>query len=330
MTKKQRAKLAAILRQYGELCSAAVSAEAALAVSLADNRGTRDRLAGGNVTSDIADFIPASMPKTRALLSQDASHDRGALVTAVADVLDERGSRGAEWTILYVSLIGAGLVVTLFSVFVAPTFKNMFESFGSQLPTPTLYTLWFAEWVIGPLGILVILLLLAKGIWTNRPQMLGKLTDRVDTALLKVPLLSQANKVIYTRRLAAWLGATGTREEMNRHLDCFAELVGTGPFGRQVARLAATVQGGKTLQAALTAPDWLPGLAILLQDASDNGTDNVNEMRQRLTAYARALDDRSDEVAARLTLFAQLAVGAIIGFFVIAMYLPIFKMGSAI
>ena len=330
MTKKQRAKLAALLRQYGKLRSAAVSTEAALAVSRADNPGVPKSLAEGNVTPNIADFIPASMPSTRAFLLLDGRHDRGALIASVADVLDEQGSRGAGWSMLYVSVVGAGLVVTLFSVFVAPTFRSMFDSFGAQLPAPTLLALWFAQWVIGPLGILVILLALVKSIWEYRPQLLGKLTHQVDAALLKVPVLSQARKVIFTRRLAIWLGANGMHEEMKRHLDCLAELAGPGQFGRQVNRLAETVQAGESLQAALAAPGWLPGLAILLQDASNASTDSDHELHQKLAAYARSLDDRSDAVSAQLTLFAQLAVGAIIGFFVIAMYLPIFKMGSAI
>ena len=330
MTRKQRAKIAALLRQYSELLNASVSAEGALAVSRADNPGAHNGLAAGNVTPSIADCVPASMPNTRALLSIEDSRDRGAVVAAVADVLDEQNNRGTGWSMLYVSLVGAGLVVTLFSVFVAPAFRSMFDSFGAQLPAPTLLALWFAQWVIGPLGVLVILLFLFKGIWTHRPQLLGKLSDRIDSTILKVPLLSQASKVIHTRRLAAWLSVNGTRDGIEQHLDCFTELAGSEQLRRQVNRLAKSVQSGKTLHAALAAPGWLPGLAVLLQDASNTGTDSDSDLRQKLTAYARALDVRSDEVAAQLTLYAQLAVGAIIGFFVIAMYLPIFKMGSAI
>ena len=333
MKKNQNIVLASRLRQYSELRGASVVTETALAAAAADNPIASKVLNNQTTPQSIADFLPTSMPHTRALLSTLTTGDEGTkslVVRAAADVLDDPGSGSAGWSILYVSLVGAGLVVILFSVFVAPTFQHLFESFGTQLPAPTVIALFVAQWFVGPLGGLLVLLLLAKGIWTFRPELLGKFTQNIDSVLLNAPLVGQASRVTLTKRLAAWLAATGTGDGLNHRLDCLVELAGRGQFGRQVSRLATAVQSGQSLHAALAVPGWLPGLALLLKDAADSNHAQVGDPAAQLDAYSRALDARADAVTARLMLIAQLIVGAVVGFFVIAMYLPIFKMGSVI
>ena len=325
MNKSQRAALASRLRQFAELRRAAVSTETALATAAADNP-----MAGKATPESVADLLPASLPHTRALLATGEEGVGNGLVNAVADVLDEPGARGAGWSVLYISVCGAGLVVMLFSIFVAPAFKDMFASFGAQLPAPTLLALFLAQWIVGPLGGLLVLIVLLNVIWSFRPELLGALTPRVDAMLRKAPLLGQANRVLQTKRLAAWLAASGTSGDLKRRLDCLVELAGPGQFRRQVSQLANAVQGGQSLLASLASPGWLPGLALVLQDAEKLDADADDATRNKLSAYANALDARSDAVSARLTLWAQLIVGVIIGFFVVAMYLPIFKLGSVV
>ena len=325
MNKNQRAALASRLRQFCALRRAAVSTETALATAVADNP-----MAGRVTLAAFPDLLPASLPHTRALLATGEDGVSNGLIDAVADVLDEPGTRGAGWSVLYISVCGAGLVVTLFSIFVAPAFKDMFESFGAQLPAPTVLALFLAQWVVGPLGALLVLIVLLNVIWSLRPDLLGGLTPRVDSMLRKAPLLGHANRVIQTKRLAAWLAASGTGGDLKRRLDCLVELAGPGQFRRQVSQLANALQGGQSLLASLASPGWLPGLALVLQDAEKFDADADDATRKKLSAYANTLDARSDAVSARLTLWAQLIVGVIIGFFVVAMYLPIFKLGSVI
>lgn len=325
MNKNQRAALASRLRQFAELRRAAVSTVTALATAVADNP-----MADKVTPAAFPDLLPASLPHTRALLASGEEGVSNGLIEAVADVLDEPGARGAGWSVLFISVGCAGLVVVLFSILVAPAFKDMFESFGAQLPAPTVLALFLTQWMVGPLGALLVLIVLLNVIWSLRPDLLGELTPRVDAMLRKAPLIGHANRVIQTKRLAAWLAASGTGGDMKRRLDCLVEIAGPGQFRRQVSQLAIAVQGGQSLLASLAAPGWLPGLALVLQDANKFDADANDSAGKKLSTYANTLDARADAVSARLTLWAQLILGVIIGFFVVAMYLPIFKLGSII
>lgn len=325
MNKQQRIMLAARLRQFSELERAGVSASVALKVAAADNPEF-----GMAAPKSVADLLPPSLPLTKALVwSDDGGVDSG-LLNAVADVLDEPGTRATGWSVLLSTLVVAGLVVTLFGLYVAPAFQEMFDAFGAKLPAPTVLAIFVSQWVIAPLGTLVLLLLLARAIWSWRPELLGSWTPKIDAALLRFPMLGQASRVLHTRRLASWLAATGTGGKLAARLECLAELAGPSQFSRQVKRLAKSVQGGKVLADAMAAPGWLPGLAMVLRDATNAESDVDGETRKALLAYASGLDARSDTAMARLTLAAQIIFSMVIGFFVVAMYLPIFKMGSAI
>ncbi len=328
MKKAQRVNLAARLRQFSNLRRAGVSVETALASAVADHPTLGKRGVGGVAPESLRALVPDAMPHTRELLAlaSDAHHDP--LVSAIADALDDPSARAAGWTVASVSAAAAALVILLFGVFVAPAMSEMFASFGGELPPLTVLALFLLNWVFVPVGSLLLLLLLTRATWTRRPQLLGRITPKIDSLLMKAPLFGHATRTLHTLRLAVWLAAGATTGDTGHHLDCLGELAGSSPFGRSVAQLDSALKRGTPLAQAMSAEDWLPGLAMVLRDAQSAGDDAA--MQQQLLAYASGLDTHADALVARLTLVVQLAIGVVIGIFVVAMYLPIFKMGSLI
>jgi type IV pilus assembly protein PilC len=245
-------------------------------------------------------------------------------------VLDEPSQRSGAWSSLYASIAVTGAVVILFSVSVAPAFKDVFDSFGGDLPAVTELALFLSQWVFGPLGVVLLALVVAKAIWTVRPQWMGGLTPRIDALLKNLPKFGYATRVTHTRLLAEWLAAGGAGGDVLERLNCLIELSGPGLFGRLVTSLLQAMQRGQSLAQATASQPWLPGLSMVLLDTEADFKAGQFAVDKGLSAYAAGLDDRSDAIIASLTLTAQLIVGAIVGFFVVAMYLPIFKLGSVI
>jgi type IV pilus assembly protein PilC len=328
MNKKQRALLAAQLRQFCELKRSGVSNETALRVAAVDNAATIKPLVDSMPATSLVELLSDKLPRMRLLLSASDEERALALATAAANVLEERSQRNGTWASFYASLAVTGVVVIFFSLSVAPAFKDVFESFGGELPSVTLLALFLAQWVFGPLGAVLLALVMAKAIWTLRPRWMGGLALQIDALLKNLPKFGYATRVTQTRHLADWLAAGGTGGDVLERLNCLIELSGPGLFCRQVTTLLQAMQGGQSLALATAAQPWLPGLSMVLQDAETGVKDGPLAMEKGLRAYANGLDDRSDAIVASLTLTAQLVVGAIVGFFVVAMYLPIFKLGS--
>jgi type IV pilus assembly protein PilC len=330
MNKKQRSLLAAQLRQFCELKRSGVRSETALRIAVADNSVTRKPNVDSLQAASLVGILPDKLPRLRSLLSGSDEERTLALACAAANVLDEPSQRSGAWSSLYASIAVTGVVVIFFSLSVAPAFKDVFDSFGGELPSITLLALFLAQWVFGPLGAVLLVLVMAKAIWTVRPQWMGGLTQRIDALMKNLPKFGYATRVTHTRLLAEWLAAGGAGGDILERLNCLIELSGSGLFGRLVTSLLQAMQEGQSLAQATATQPWLPGLAMVLLDAETDLKEGQFAVEKGLSAYAAGLDDRSDAIVASLTLTAQLIVGAIVGFFVVAMYLPIFKLGSVI
>ena len=322
MTRNQRIQLGTKLRQFSALAQAGVAPSAAITVAEADNPS--GKIATSTALTEISpvELMPASFPKTRARLAVSDRDQQVGMLGAAGEILDvPEIAHSLSW-MLYISLGGTAIILMLFSVFVAPAFQEMFDAFGADLPAPTILAMGIAKWVLAPAAVLLALILVVGWLWKWQPQLLGRFSGRIDDATRKLPVFGRSMQVIQTQQLAAWLAACGTTGDVYQELGCLVELAGPGQFGREVAGVAHEMAGGKSLADAVAVAAWLPGLALLLRSSPNNVA--------ALTTYSRSLDAKSDLVMARLALITQIVVGLIVGFFVIAMYLPIFKMGSTV
>ena len=322
MRRNQRIQLGTKLRQFSTLAQAGVAPSAAITVAEADNPSGKIAASTASVEISPVELMPASFPKTRARLAMADRDHQVSLLGAAGEILDvPEIAHSLSW-MLYISVGGTAITLMLFSVFVAPAFQGMFDAFGADLPAPTMLAMGIAKWVLAPAAVLLALILVIGWLWKRQPQLLGRFSGRIDDATRRLPVFGRSMQVIQTQQLAAWLAACGTTGDVQQELECLVELAGPGQFGREVAGVAHAMAGGKSLADAVAVAAWLPGLALLLRSSPNNVA--------ALTTYSHSLDAKSDLVMARLTLITQIVVGLIVGFFVIAMYLPIFKMGSLV
>jgi type IV pilus assembly protein PilC len=307
------------LRQFEQLAAAGVADELALNISNADAR-SGDRKAD---TPTASTDLLKEFPGLRNRFSGLPESDRTVLLGAAAEVLDSPYSSGGGKTIAIVSLVVTCVVLLMFATFVFPTFKDLFESFGADLPGPTRLAMFIAEWLLLPLGLVLMAILGADYLASHLPGRAAGFAWRIDMLKERYALIKRQRQVESTRILAGWLAATRGRLDDRESVESLQELLARQRMSRQLDVLKTSMAGGKPLSKALTETSaWLPGLAMLLaEEATDAAA---------LLAYAESLDVNMDVVSGKLLLVSQLALGAILGFFVIAMYLPIFKMGAAI
>lgn len=224
----------------------------------------------------------------------------------------------------------AFLILAMLMTFVVPEFKQLFNSFGGSLPAPTLALVsisdaFVAWWWLLAAAIVVFIVL------KRRNKLPVGFTVAVEKLLLAVPFVRVSIVSSFAERLTCWLRSTHGNPQVlaaaMRHLSATA---GMSPLALCAARLEARLSDGVALGQALYDLAPVPKrLALLVQFGEKTGDLEA--------ALGQAADFAAADAEAALARFERglmvslyLLLGLAIGYIVIGMYLPIFKMGAAV
>jgi type IV pilus assembly protein PilC len=228
--------------------------------------------------------------------------------------------------VLSLSLIIAAALIT----FVVPVFKDMFEGFGSKLPGPTQVLVTLSDtvrqhWIL-------ILSIIAGSIfgfrkWHATPN--GRYS--VDQFILKLPIfgpLTQKVAVSCFCRLFAQMLTSGVPILDAMHV--VAKSMGNKVLEGAILAARSGVEQGNTLSSALEGKPCLPLLMIRMLAAGEK-SGRIDEM---LESVAETYDSEVEVTLATLTSlmepFLMVFLGTVIGSIVVAMFLPIFKIGNVV
>lgn len=225
----------------------------------------------------------------------------------------------------------AVLVTAVIMIWVVPSFKQVFSSFGASLPLATQVVIYASDflvsdgWILAVLTALVITLLMR--LWRKSPIW----RHRADYGLLRLPLLGRitCNSAIarWTRTLSTMFGAGVPLVDALRAV---AGASGNAAFADSTAVIVQQVSDGVSLAASLEQTTLFPGMVgQMVAIGEESGT-----LDQMLDKVADFYEIEVNEAVASLSIMLEpiimLVLGVLIGGLVIAMYLPIFKLGSIV
>ncbi len=227
----------------------------------------------------------------------------------------------------------AGLVIAVLMIWVIPIFAKMFDELSGGkmgLPGPTQLVIDVSNafqsfWYIG-IGIVVGLVFAIKKYY-GTPQ--GRLA--IDKLLLKTPvfgdLIRKASVAKFTRTLGTLL-SSGV--PLLDGLSICAKTSGNKVIEEAIMNARVSISGGKTIAEPLTQGQVFPKM-VTHMIAVGESTGALDAMLGKIADF---YEDEVDQAVASLTALLEpmmmVFLGVVIGFIVIAMYLPIFKMASAI
>ncbi|MGW8271857.1 MAG: type II secretion system F family protein [Thermodesulfovibrionales bacterium] len=221
----------------------------------------------------------------------------------------------------------AVLVIAIIMIFVVPTFAKMFASFGSALPLPTRIVLNISNFIAGTGGAVILGSLIASiiGITQFRRTEKGKfVTDHV---LLKLPIIGiLLLKVAVAKftRTAGTLISSGV--PILDALEITAKTAGNKVIEYSVMRVRHDVSEGKTLAEPLMREKVFPPMVNHMISVGE-ATGALDTMMAKVADF---YDDEVDNAVANLTSMMEpmlmVFLGGAVGFIVVAMYLPIFKL----
>lgn len=222
------------------------------------------------------------------------------------------------------------LVVIILMIFVIPVFETMFKSAGQSLPLPTLIVLTMSKIVkkyiviIIPAAILFIFLF-RKFYKTETGKTL------IDRLILKVPVFGMLLKKVAVARFARTLGTlVSSGVPILDGLLIVSKTAGNRTIETAIMSARASIREGETIAEPLGRGGIFPPMVIQMISVGES----TGALDSMLSKIADFYDDEVDVAVSNLTSllepFLMVFLGVVIGGVVIAMYLPIFQMASAV
>ncbi len=228
-------------------------------------------------------------------------------------------------------LVVAAIVTTILLIFVIPEFENLFQGFGADLPAFTRMVIslsefmrsqgWLVAFVIG--GSISGYLYMKK-----RSRRVREIQDRI---VLKLPIIgSIMNKAAIARfaRTLSTMFSAGV--PLVEALQSVSGACGNVVFEMAVLEMKDEVATGQRLQRAMENTELFPNMVIQMVAVGEE-SGSLDEMSAKVADfYEDDVDNAVDSLSSLLEPMIMAILGVLVGGLVVAMYLPIFKMGAVI
>ena len=227
-------------------------------------------------------------------------------------------------------MVVAVVVTAILLIKVVPTFATTFESFGSDLPAFTKLVVSLSEWMQANWYILLGLAIAAGFSFKTARQKSQAFSDWVDKITLKIPVIGDIvfNSVIarFSRTLATTFGAGVPLVDA---LSSVAGAAGNAGYSKAIFQIRDDVTTGQTLYSSIKFTNLFPNMLLQMVSIGEE-SGSLDEMLDKVaTHYEEAVDNAVDTLTALLEPFIMSILGVLVGGLMIAMYLPIFMLGSA-
>jgi type IV pilus assembly protein PilC len=228
-------------------------------------------------------------------------------------------------------IVVAIIVTAILLVFVIPQFEDLFQGFGADLPAFTQFVIGISLFVRSN-GVFIILgLIAAASAFTYFKKRSRPFNHFLDRMLLKIPVIGEIMRKAaiarFTRTLSTMFAAGVPLVEA---LESVAGATGNIIFENATLEIRTEVATGQRLQRAMEATELFPNMVIQMVAVGEE-SGSLDEMCAKVADfYERDVDDAVDNLSSLLEPMIMGILGILVGGLVIAMYLPIFKLGAVV
>jgi type IV pilus assembly protein PilC len=230
------------------------------------------------------------------------------------------------------AVLAVAVVVTLILLlFVIPQFESLFQGFGADLPAFTRMVINLSEFVQEQGWWMALLIIGGVVFFIHMKKRSEALRHFMDRAALKLPIIGpilvKAAIARYARTLSTMFSAGVPLVEA---MDSVAGATGNIVYEQAVYRMRDEVSTGQRLQRAMENTGLFPNMVIqMIAVGEESGS--LDAMAAKVAEfYELEVDTAVDGLASLLEPLIMAILGVLVGGLVIAMYLPIFKMGAVI
>ena len=228
-------------------------------------------------------------------------------------------------------LVVAFVVLAVIMIFVIPAFKEVFSSFGADLPAPTLVVIAMSEFFVSYWWAIFGFLIGGTYFFIQSWRRSEKMQKAMDRLLLRVPvfgeLVNKSAVARWTRTLSTMFAAGVPLVEA---LDSVGGASGNAVFAEATEQIQKDVSTGSALTTSMQTTGVFPTMVIQMCAIGEESGSLDHMLAKAAEFYEDEVDEAVKGLSSLMEPFIIVILGTLIGGIVVSMYLPIFKLGQVV
>jgi type IV pilus assembly protein PilC len=228
-------------------------------------------------------------------------------------------------------MVVAFVVLTVIMLFVIPAFKEVFTSFGADLPAPTLAVMWMSDMFVRYWWVLFGVVVGGGYFFIQSWRRSERMQVAMDRLFLRLPvfgdLIRKAVLARWTRTLSTMFGAGVPLVEA---LDSVGGAAGNAVYAIATEQIQKEVSTGTSLTMAMQNTGVFPTMVLQMASIGEESGSLDHMLGKAAEFYEDEVDEMVKGLSSLMEPFIIVILGVLIGGIVIAMYLPIFKLGAVV
>ena len=223
----------------------------------------------------------------------------------------------------------AVIVTAILLLFVVPQFESLFKGFGADLPVFTQLVIYLSVSLKKTWWLFLIIMIVGSWFFSFTKERSPKFRYFLDSLILKLPIIGNILKKAAIARFTRTLATTfSAGVPIDQALESVAGAAGNLIYSEAIMKIKDEVTIGVQLQMAMQATEVFPNMVIqMVAIGEESGT--LDGMLDKVASiYEEEVDVAVGSLSSLLEPLVMCILGVLVGGLVIAMYLPIFKMGS--
>ena len=255
--------------------------------------------------------------------------DRVAIYKEKSELLKQKIKSAMKYPITVI-IVALGVTILLM-LKVVPVFQNLFGSFGADLPAFTQLVVEMSEWMQAYWWLLLLSIGAVVGGFKEANKRSQAFRDMLDRAALKAPIFG---KLVYSSIIARYARTLATTfaagVPMIEALESTAGATNNVVYRNAVMQIKEEVSTGTQLNFAMRTSGVFPSMAIQMVAIGEESGALDAMLEKVATHFENEVDTAVDGLTSMMEPLIMVILGVLVGGLVVAMYLPIFQMGSVI
>ena len=228
-------------------------------------------------------------------------------------------------------IVVAFVVLTVIMIFVIPAFKDVFKSFGADLPAPTLAVIAMSEFFVKYWWVIFGFLGGGGYFFLESWKRSEKMQKAMDRLLLRIPVFGD---LIYKSVVARWTRTLSTMfaagVPLVEALDSVGGASGNAVFVEATEQIQKDVSTGSALTTSMQSTGVFPSMVLQMAAISEESGALDHMLAKAAEFYEQEVDEMVKGLSSLMEPFIIVILGVLIGGIVVSMYLPIFKLGAVV
>lgn len=228
-------------------------------------------------------------------------------------------------------IIVAIIVSAILLIKVVPQFQSVFQGFGAELPAFTLFVIQISE-ILQSWWFVILIVMFGIGFsFREAYRRSENFRDTMDRLLLKIPVIGM---IIYKSAVARYARTLATTfaagVPLVEALDSVAGATGNVVFRNAVTKIKQDVSSGTQLNFSMRTTGIFPSMAVQMAAIGEESGSLDAMLDKVATFYEEEVDNAVDNLTTLMEPLIMAVLGVLVGGLIIAMYLPIFQLGSVV